>query len=469
MKKKLIFSLIGLGVIGFLATVAYVNQFDNQQRDKLLAQSAVQNPAAKAVERVFYDNQCQYCHTQNAEVPFYIQLPVINGIMQNDIDKALDHFLLSEITAHFDQPQNLSPAALAKLERVVLNDEMPTKAFIHLHWGSSLDADEQKMLLDWIRQQRQAQLPQTAGAAADRFIQPIPDRIETNPAKVALGNVLYHSTALSGDGSISCASCHGLNTGGVDNLPTSTGIHGQKGGINAPTVYNAAFNFVQFWDGRAATLADQAGGPPFNPVEMGSKDWDEIIAKLDQDEALKTAFLQVYPNGFTGENITDAIGEFEKTLITPNSPFDQFLKGDENALTAQQKHGYELFQQYKCDTCHSGVNMGGTSYELMGTKADYFADRGTEITADDLGRFNQSQDPRDKHRFKVPSLRNIALTAPYFHDGQTETLPQAVATMLKYQSGVVLPEQDVNDMVEFLHSLTGEYQGKVLLNENSKP
>lgn len=469
MNKKIIFSLIGVGVAGFLATVAYVNHFDNQQKEKWLAQSAVQNPAAKAVEHIFYDNQCQYCHTQNAEVPFYIKLPIINGIMQDDIDKALDHFLLSEITAHLDQPQNLSASALAKLERVVINDEMPVKSFIHVHWGSSLNAQEQKVLLDWIREQRQAYLlpTETEGTSASRFIQPIPDKLPVDPQKVELGNLLFHSTALSGDNSVSCASCHGLNSGGVDNLPTSTGIHGQKGGINAPTVYNAAFNFVQFWDGRAATLAEQAGGPPFNPVEMGAKDWEEIIARLDQDESLKAAFLAVYPDGFSGDNITDAIEEFEKTLITPNSPFDRFLKGDEKALTASQARGYELFQQYKCDTCHSGVNMGGSSYELLGTKANYFANRGKAISADDLGRFNQTQDPRDKHRFKVPSLRNIELTAPYFHDAQAETLQQAVELMLTHQTGVTLPEQDVQDMVNFLNSLTGEYQGKPLTNENT--
>ncbi|SMB80593.1 cytochrome c peroxidase [Pasteurella testudinis DSM 23072] len=467
MKKKLLFSLVGLGIAGFFATVAYINHFDNQQKEKLLAQSAMQTPSAKLVEQVLYDNQCQYCHTPNAEVPFYIHLPIVNGIMQDDINKALDHFLLSEIVDHLDNPQAISATALAKLERVVINDEMPTKSFIHLHWGSSLNADEQKILLDWVRQQRKDhQLPEdTAGVSEARFIQPIPDRLPTDPAKVALGNILFHSTALSGDGTVSCASCHGLNTGGVDNLATSTGIHGQKGGINAPTVYNAAFNFVQFWDGRASTLAEQAGGPPFNPVEMGSKDWDEVIAKLDQDSELKAAFLQVYPDGFSGDNITDAIAEFEKTLITPNSAFDRYLKGDQTALSANQQHGYELFQQYKCDTCHSGVNMGGTSYELMGTKADYFAERGTPLTADDNGRFAQTQDPRDKYRFKVPGLRNIALTGPYFHDAQAENLQQAVELMLKYQSGVTLPEQDVSDMVEFLHSLTGEFEGKILVNE----
>ncbi|TNH02424.1 cytochrome-c peroxidase [Testudinibacter sp. TR-2022] len=467
MNKKLVLSLVGLGVAGFLATVAYINHFDNQQKEKLLAQSAVKDPAAKLVERVLYDNQCQYCHSPNAEVPFYINLPVINSVMQNDINKALDHFLLSEIVDHLDNPQQISATALAKLERVVINDEMPTKSFVHLHWGSSLNAEEQKVLLDWIRQQRKDHLlpSNTQGVSADRFIQPIPDSLKTDPAKVALGNLLFHSTALSGDDTVSCASCHGLNSGGVDNLATSTGIHGQKGGINAPTVYNAAFNFVQFWDGRAATLADQAGGPPFNPVEMGSKDWAEIIAKLEQDTELKSAFLQVYPDGFSGDNITNAIAEFEKTLITPNSPFDRYLKGDASALTASQQHGYALFQQYKCDTCHSGINMGGNSYELMGTKANYFADRGTPLTADDNGRFSQTQDPRDKHRFKVPSLRNIALTGPYFHDAKAENLQQAVEMMLKYQSGVTLPQQDVSDMVDFLHSLTGELNGKTLVNE----
>ncbi|MGS6556195.1 cytochrome-c peroxidase, partial [Escherichia coli] len=195
------------------------------------------------------------------------------------------------------------------------------------------------------------------------------------------------------------------------------------GPINAPTVFNSVFNVEQFWDGRAATLQDQAGGPPLNPIEMASKSWDEIIAKLEKDPQLKTQFLEVYPQGFSGENITDAIAEFEKTLITPDSPFDKWLRGDENALTAQQKKDF---------------NFG-------------------EITAADIGRMNVTKEERDKLRQKVPGLRNVALTAPYFHRGDVPTLDGAVKLMLRYQVGKELPQEDVDDIVAFLHSLNGVY------------
>lgn len=274
---------------------------------------------------------------------------------------------------------------------------------------------------------------------------------------MALGSRLFHDPRLSGDNSISCASCHLLNKGGVDNLATSTGVDGQKGGINAPTVFNAVFNVEQFWDGRAVDLQQQAGGPPLNPVEMASTSWEDIIAKLQQDPQLTQDFAQVYPQGYSEDTITDAIAEFEKTLTTPNSPFDHYLKGETQALTTSQQKGLALFQQNKCDTCHVGKNIGGQSYEFLGLKSDYFADRQKEQTTDDLGRFNVTNDPRDMHRFKTPSLRNIALTAPYFHDAQAKDLHQAVELMLKYQVGTQLPEQDINDIVAFLESLTGEY------------
>ncbi len=189
---------------------------------------------------------------------------------------------------------------------------------------------------------------------------------------------------------------------------------GRRGPINAPTVFNSVFNVEQFWDGRAATLQDQAGGPPLNPIEMASKSWDEIIAKLEKDPQLKAQFLEVYPQGFSGENITDAIAEFEKTLITPDSPFDKWLRGDENALTAQQKKGYQLFKDNKCATCHGGIILGGRSFEPLGLKKDF---NFGEITAADIGRMNVTKEERDKLRQKVPGLRNVALTAPYFHRG----------------------------------------------------
>ncbi|UXN34854.1 cytochrome-c peroxidase [Avibacterium paragallinarum] len=463
-----LFTFIGASVAAYLGTVAYIHHFDKQEMQRRLQESQTSNAQQYAVETVFYHNGCQYCHSRNANMPFYFNLPFAKELMEKDIQQGQAHFLLDNVTNNFEQPQHISSADLAKLESVIQHNEMPIHSFKMVHWGSGLDEQEKKTLLDWIHKVRQEyQLPaNTVGTSAERFVQPIPQNLSVNPAKVELGNTLYHSTALSGDGTIACASCHALNTGGVDNLATSTGIKGQKGGINAPTVYNAAFNFVQFWDGRAANLAEQAGGPPLNPVEMGAENWQQIVDNLNKDESLKQAFEKIYPEGFNEKTITDAIAEFEKTLITPNSPFDRYLQGDENALTAAQKNGYALFHQYKCDTCHTGVNLGGQSYELMGLKADYFAARNKPLTEADDGRFAQTKNPYDKHRFKVPTLRNVALTAPYFHDANAQDLTQAVEMMLKYQSGVSLSKEQVNDIVEFLYSLTGEYQGKPLTNEN---
>ena len=263
-----------------------------------------------------------------------------------------------------------------------------------------------------------------------------------------------------------------LVTAGVDNLQYSKGIGGQFGGINAPTSYNACFNFVQFWDGRALTLADQAAGPPLNPVEMGSKSFDEISERLAADADFTQRFLAVYPEGYSATTITDAIAEYEKTLITPNSPFDLYLKGDKGAMTADQIEGYALFKEYNCATCHAGVNMGGLSYELMGQRADYFKDREVNVqsglTDADNGRWAQTKIERDRYRFKTPTLRNVALTWPYYHDGSVATLEEAIQMMSTYQVGRDMPASDVAKVKSFLDALTGQYKGVTLTNSNSK-
>ncbi len=297
-------------------------------------------------------------------------------------------------------------------------------------------------------------------------IRPIADSISVDIRKVVLGNLLYHDTRLSADNTVSCASCHGLDTGGVDNKQYSEGVGGQLGGVNAPTVYNAAYNFVQFWDGRAGTLAEQAAGPPLNPVEMACESFDQIISKLAEDKNFVVAFNEVYPDGLNEKNITNAIQEFEKTLLTPNSRFDRYLKGQKDAITADEIAGYDLFKKYDCATCHVGEILGGQSYELIGVQHDYFADRQAEMTEEDNGRFKQTKAERDRHRFKVPGLRNIELTAPYFHDGSMATMDDAVRAMAKYQLGIDLPQPEVDKIIAFLRTLTGEYKGKLLTNKN---
>ena len=448
--KKLIIGGAAIAVLGYLGVVGYLHQFDKENATQLLMENHYTGEQEK-VAKALFDNSCQYCHSPNTPLPFYSKFPIVGDQMQSDIQNGLRAFRLDRLVEGLKDPSKLSQADLAKLQRVLENNEMPIAKFRHLHWGSKPDEQEKVALLNWISEARKMSLPkETPNVDADRLVQPIPDSIATDEAKVALGHDLYFDGRLSGDGSIQCHTCHQLDKGGVDRLDTSTGIDGKKGPINAPTVFNAAFNFVQFWDGRAADLPDQAKGPPTNPVEMGSHSWDDIVARFEMDEEFKKEFLKEYPQ-VTKETLTHAIGEYEKTLITPNSDFDRYLKGDKTALTEQQVRGYELFKQHKCDTCHTGVAMGGQSYEYMGLYGDYFKDRGTPLTDADEGRFAQTKDPFDMHRFKVPTLRNIALTAPYFHDASAKELKDAVSAMLKYQSNVKQPAQkDVEYITSFL-------------------
>ncbi|HRE65055.1 MAG TPA: cytochrome-c peroxidase [Ferruginibacter sp.] len=284
-------------------------------------------------------------------------------------------------------------------------------------------------------------------------IQPLKLRQDLNLEKVNLGRSLFNDKRLSRDNSISCASCHDINKGGVDQLPVSKGVGGALGTINTPTVLNSSLNFRQFWDGRAASLEEQIDGPIHLKHEMDS-DWPTILTKLQQDQAYADLFKKLYKNGLQSENIKDTISEYERSLITL-SRFDRYLLGQKDAIKENEIKGYELFKRYGCVACHQGVNIGGNMYQLFGVMGDYFKDRGN-ITTADLGHFNVSKDERDRHKFKVPSLRNVALTAPYFHDGSAKTLRDAVRIMAKYQLGRNMPEKDEELIIQFLQSLSGE-------------
>lgn len=280
---------------------------------------------------------------------------------------------------------------------------------------------------------------------------PPPPRLDA--AKVALGRQLFHDPRLSGDDSIACFNCHDLGRGGVDGLPRSIGVGGAVGGINAPSVLMAANNFRQFWDGRAATLEEQAAGPVTNPLEMAST-WPQVLAKLNADAELKKAFVRLYPEGLTPATVVAAIAEFERSLPRP-SRFDRWLNGDERAISGDELSGYRVFKRHGCTSCHQGVNVGGNLYQRFGVMANYFATK-KDVTPADLGRYNVTHRDEDRHIFKVPSLRNVALTAPYFHDASAATLEEAVRIMGRYQLGVDLPRQDVALIVAFLKSLTSE-------------
>jgi len=291
-------------------------------------------------------------------------------------------------------------------------------------------------------------------------IKPIPTEQKLDARKVELGRQLFHERRLSQDNTISCATCHELDKGGTDRLPRSAGIHRGETPVNSPTVFNAALNFRQLWDGRAATLEEQVDSPLLSPLEMGTT-WEAVLGKLRAAPEYVAAFAKLYPEGLQPPSVRDALAQFERSLVTPNSRFDQYLRGDAAVLTADEREGYRKFKVYGCTSCHQGVNVGGNMFEILGGMADYFAERGN-VTVADYGRFNVTGQEEDRFVFKVPGLRNVALTAPYFHDGSAARLEDAVAAMGKYQLGRRLSPDDVDQIVAFLCTLTGEYRGKPL-------
>jgi len=403
-------------------------------------------PAAEQVVAILQQNDCFVCHSAAPKLPFYAKFPIIGPMMAQHTQNAENFVDLETATKDLDK---ISDVALSMIEYSVVYGGMPIPQYKMIHWGTGFNSKEKAILASWIKNLR------------PMAIQPVPSSISTNPAKVDLGKRMYNDTRLSHDGTISCASCHILENGGADDPGdrTSEGIDGQFGGVNAPTVYNAVFNVQQFWNGRAANLQEQAAGPPTNPVEMGCKDWDEIVARLSEDKALVEEFKALYPEkGITQATVTDVIAEFEKTLLTPDSAFDLYLKGDKNALSAEEIAGYEAFKKNACATCHTGIILGGLSFERLGIFGDYFADRDASIqyNADDDGLKGFTGNDADLQKFKVPGLRNVALTAPYFHDGSFATLEEAVQAMAKYELGKEIPEAEVASMVAFMKALTGK-------------
>jgi len=287
--------------------------------------------------------------------------------------------------------------------------------------------------------------------AGDEPIEPLPYPEGLDPKVVSLGEKLFSEVKLSGNNKVSCATCHLLQKGGADGRKVSVGVENRTGLVNSPTVLNASLHFRQFWDGRAETLESQIDGPINNDFEMGSS-WPEIVEKIDADDAYRSTFKQLYPEGVSSDSIKNALATYERSLVTPDLPFDRFLKGDENALTAEQKEGYRRFKGYGCVACHQGVVLGGNLYQKVGLFGDYFADRGN-ITKDDYGRFNVTGKEEDRFSFKVPTLRNIEHTAPYFHDGSVPSLSEAVQLMAKYQLGRDMPQSDVDLILKFLQTL----------------
>ena len=289
-----------------------------------------------------------------------------------------------------------------------------------------------------------------AWAAADEPIQPIKPAKITKPAMVELGKKLFFDPRLSKSGFISCNSCHNLSMGGSDNLKTSIGDHWHQGPINSPTVLNSSMSLAQFWDGRAVDLKAQAGGPIANPGEMAFSH-ALAVGMLESIPAYTAEFKQVFgTDKIDIDKVTTAIAEFENTLVTPNSRFDRWLKGDKKAITANELAGYKLFKESGCVACHNGPAVGGNSFQKMGVVEPYKTSNPAE------GRIAVTGEDADRFTFKVPSLRNVELTYPYFHDGAANTLPEAVNTMGRVQLGKKFTPEENAKIVAFLKTLTGD-------------
>ena len=413
--------------------------------------------ADEQVLAILEQNDCFVCHAAEPDLPFYAKFPGMKGAMAEHVLHAQRFVDLKAATADLS---TIDEVTLAKIEHAVLEETMPIAQYKAVHWGTGFNDEEEGILAAWIMNVRAQRFAtgMNCGKYANEPIQALPDGIEVDSAKVDLGRRLYDDKRISLDSTVSCATCHILDKGGVSDPShrTSEGINGQFGGVNAPTVYNAYFNIQQFWNGRAADLAAQAAGPPANPVEMGDQTWEQICARLSQDAALVAEFEQLYPGqGLTEATVTNAIAEFEKTLITPNGAFDRYLKGDENAISEMAEDGYEEFLEHGCAACHVGVIAGGQSFEYLGIFEDYFATRDASIqyNADDDGLKGFTGNDADLHKFKVPTLRNVVLTAPYFHDGSIATLEEAIRAMCRYELGKPITEEEVREITEFLKTL----------------
>lgn len=299
-------------------------------------------------------------------------------------------------------------------------------------------------------------LPETAPSPADN---------PTSADKVELGKTLFFDPRLSSNGTVSCFSCHNVMEGGDDHRTTSIGVHGQAGGRNAPTVWNAAFHSTQFWDGRAASLEEQAKGPPANPIEMGMSDLDAVADRIAKIPGYKPYFDKVFGQGdnITIDNIAKAIAAYERTLITPNSAYDKYVRGDQTAMNEQQLRGMRTFANTGCSSCHSGANFDGPSLPTgqgffqkfpVFTNNTYVSKYGL---MNDTGRMSVTGKAEDKNMWRVPSLRNLQYTAPYMHTGTVKTLDEAVKIMAKSQLDKELSDSDLQDIVAFLDTLNGEF------------
>jgi cytochrome c peroxidase len=289
-------------------------------------------------------------------------------------------------------------------------------------------------------------------------ILPLPREVNWDPVKASLGERLFHDRGMSASQNIACASCHDMGKGGADGQVRSMQSDGKLTLVNTPTLYNVAYSAKLFWNGRADTLWQE-----FEMNKTGGVNWKILPARFGADTQYAQSFARLYPKeGITVHTIRDALFNYEQSLVTPNARFDRYLRGERQAITAAELQGYRLFKSYGCVSCHQGVNIGGNLFQKLGVMTDYFSERGTPLTAADNGRYEVTHHEEDRYVFRVPSLRNVALTAPYFHDGSAKTLQAAIADMAEHQLGIRMPGKDGILIEGFLKTLTGEYRGRAL-------
>lgn len=302
---------------------------------------------------------------------------------------------------------------------------------------------------------------------ADEPISPIAAAVGLDPAKLQLGEQLFHDVRLSHGNRISCASCHKLDAGGDDDQARTTGADGQPLDFNTSTIFNAALSFRLNWRGNFSTLKEQNEATLQGALLMNTS-WAELLPKLAADPQYAEAFARIYGAAPERDSVLDALAVYQRSLVTPDARFDRYLAGETDAITADEKQGYQIFKDNGCISCHQGVNVGGNLFQRFGIFADPFAGQKT-LTRADLGRFAITGVESDRHVFRVPSLRNVAATAPYFHDGRTASLEGAVEIMARNQLGRELDDRDVDLIVKFLGTLTGRYRGRLVSDEARAP
>ena len=415
--------------------------------------------AAKEMAKVVLDQKCAACHGTNPDYNGFMNF-LSFGKIRRDIEGAQRAFTITP-----DRAVRSELVDNAKLDYVLRTRRMPPTAYTILHPGSKLTHNDVAIMRQYYDTKRIEKEIFSPIAPAKEVTDPI------EQTRILLGHMLFFDGRLSTTNEVSCSSCHDLTKGGTDNLAKSEGVPGadgkpQLGGVNAPSVFNAETHIRQFWDGRAANLQAQAGGPPLNPVEMGyatPEDWQKIAAKLGEEPVYRHLFEKVYgEQGITEQTITDAIAAFEKTLVTPFSAFDLYLIGEKDALTEQQIAGMETFRNYGCVTCHAGTNLGGQSFEYINTDADMRDLATKDYTEGAYGLMDHSKNEAHKDMFRVPALRNVALTAPYFHTGSVDKLSDAVRIMFNTQNSIQVTDGMVADVTAFLEAQTGRYKGKPL-------